>query len=419
MRRLCRFAILCALWMPALASLYGFGQTNLQPASDAASTQERHYVVLVSLSGFRWDYAARDGARNLLALGTHGAWAPQGMVPGYPASAWPSQFTIATGLYPGHHGIVSDHFFDPARNAYYSADDPKTADDGSWYSGTPLWSLAEHAGIRTACIGWAGCTAEIAGYRPALRVRAEKPLVAVRRIVEWLRLPEQERPHLVVAQLAEPGVSAWQSGPDAPKTRAAVRRVDEAMGRLNAELEATHLPVDLVVVSDRGLVKPDGEWITLDHYADLNGFETAGAQLYGKSEADRERAYNQLKKATSEFFVYRLKDLPAKLYFRNSRAGDPVIIATGPYAIRARASAASDAMPAGIDGFDARTVPEMKAIFFAAGPDIVEGRTVAPFESVNLYPWLAHLLGLTPPKTDGSLNILSGTLRDNGAESEN
>ena len=58
----------------------------------------------------------------------------------------------------------------------------------------------------------------------------------------------------------------------------------------------------------------------------------------------------------------------------------------------------------------------MKAIFIAAGPDIVKGKTVAPFENVNLYPWLAHLLGLTPAKNDGSLNILSGTLRDGGNE---
>ena len=34
---------------------------------------------------------------------------------------------------------------------------------------------------------------------------------------------------------------------------------------------------------------------------------------------------------------------------------------------------------------------------------------------MNLYPWLAHMLGLTPPKNDGSLNVLSGTLRDGGA----
>ena len=69
-------------------------------------------------------------------------------------------------------------------------------------------------------------------------------------------------------------------------------------------------------------------------------------------------------------------------------------------------------------GFDANKMPEMKASFFAAGPDLVAGKTVAPFENVNLYPWLAHLLGLHAPKSDGSLNILSATLRDGGGAPE-
>jgi alkaline phosphatase D len=36
---------------------------------NSASAQSQHYVVLVSLDGFRWDYAKRDNAKNLLALG--------------------------------------------------------------------------------------------------------------------------------------------------------------------------------------------------------------------------------------------------------------------------------------------------------------------------------------------------------------
>jgi hypothetical protein len=104
-------------------------------------------------------------------------------------------------------------------------------------------------------------------------------------------------------------------------------------------------------------------------------------------------------------------------YNQNAREGDPVVVATGPYAIRARArSAGWDARPptVGMHGFDPHLLPEMKASFFAVGPDIVEAKTVAPFDNVNLYPWMAHLLGLVPAKNDGSLNILSATLRDNG-----
>ena len=70
-------------------------------------------------------------------------------------------------------------------------------------------------------------------------------------------------------------------------------------------------------------------------------------------------------------------------------------------------------------GFDPTRMPEMKAIFFAAGPDIAPGKTVAPFQNTNLYPWIAHILGLQVPKNDGSLNVLAGTLRDNGGETAN
>jgi alkaline phosphatase D len=235
-----------------------------------------------------------------------------------------------------------------------------------------------------------------------------------------LRLPASERPHLITIYYSEPDHEGHQYGPDAPETRAAELRMDAMVGKLKAALDATGLPVNLVVVSDHGMAKVQGDWITLDQLADLAGFESDGTLLYGKTEADRARVYEQLKKASSQFVAYRRKNLPAELHFNeNERAGDPVIVPTGPYAIRTHApsNGKEDRAPiAGMHGYDPHTMPEMKASFFAAGPDIVAGKTVAPFENVNLYPWIAHLLGLTPPKTDGKLSVLSGTLRDHGNE---
>src|ERR1700722_8624937 len=56
---------------------------------NSAAAQKAHYVVLVSLDGFRWDYAKRNGATHLLALGKHGVWAPEGMLPSYPSFTFP------------------------------------------------------------------------------------------------------------------------------------------------------------------------------------------------------------------------------------------------------------------------------------------------------------------------------------------
>ncbi|MFZ0745510.1 MAG: ectonucleotide pyrophosphatase/phosphodiesterase [Terracidiphilus sp.] len=392
------------------------------PNSPAA--QKAHYLVLVSLDGFRWDYAKRDGAIHLLALGKKGVWAPEGMLPSYPSLTFPNHFTIVTGLYPEHHGLVANSFYDETKQARYAINDANAVTDGNWYSGVPLWSLAESQGMRAACFFWPGSEARIAGYLPTYYLHFDNKIddtARIEQVLAWLALPPAERPHFITLYYSEPDHEGHEFGPDAPETKAAVLKVDALVGKLKAGLDATGLPIDLVVVSDHGMSKARGGWITLDKFADLSGFETDGDLLYGKTEADRARVYNELKKASSQFVVFRRKNVPADLnYDQNARAGDPVVIATGPYAIRAHGPQAGkpDRPPtAGMHGFDPHKLPEMKASFFAAGPDILPGHTVLPFENVNLYPWLAHMLGLTPPKTDGSLNILAGTLRDDGAAS--
>ncbi|HVU47356.1 MAG TPA: ectonucleotide pyrophosphatase/phosphodiesterase [Terracidiphilus sp.] len=438
------------IWSRAFAALLlavGLGglaaqQTELSPAipvehvdhgANSAWAQQQHYVVLVSLDGFRWDYAKRDNAAHLLALGRHGVWAPEGMLPSYPSLTFPNHYTIVTGLYPEHHGLVANSFYDPGLMARYSMYDEKTVKDGSWYGGTPLWSLAESKGMHTAVLLWVGSEAEIAGWRPTWYAHFDGKTQATdaaeqARIDDTIALlhePPEQRPHFIAIYYPEPDHEGHEYGPDAKETRAAVLKMDAQIGRLKAALDKTGLPIDLVVVSDHGMAQHEDGWVTLDAFADLKGFETDGSLLYPETEDDRVRVYNALKKASSQFVVYRRRSVPAGLnYNQNPREGDPVVIATGPYAIRAHAPQAQtnsgpDKPPTvGMHGFDPRVVTEMKASFFAAGPDIVEGKTVAPFENVNLYPWLAHMLGIAVPKSDGSLNILAGTLRDGGAEQE-
>src|SRR5271165_4529301 len=101
-------------------------------APNSAEQQAKHYVVLVSLDGFRYDYAAKYGAKHLLAMAKQGASAPEGMIPAYPSVTFPNHYTLVTGLYPEHHGIVANSFYDPARKQRFSYTDQKSAVDGSW-----------------------------------------------------------------------------------------------------------------------------------------------------------------------------------------------------------------------------------------------------------------------------------------------
>jgi alkaline phosphatase D len=382
------------------------------------SQQVRHYVVLVSLDGFRYDYAKKDGAKHLLALAKEGASAPDGMVPSYPSLTFPNHYTLVTGLYPEHHGIVANSFYDPARKQKYSYTDPKTDTDGSWYGGIPLWSLAEKQGMRSACFFWPGSEAEIAGERPSYYLKYEDAFPDEKRIdqvIAWLNLPPEQRPHFITLYYPNVDHAGHKFGPETPETRDAVKHVDALIGELHTRLAKTHLPVDLIVVSDHGMETTKGGWIDLDKFADLSKFVTVGPLLYPETEADAEPAYQQLKSASGDFKVYRRARAPSGLdYDQSAREGDPVIVPTGPFAIRAHApdDPAKDFPPTkGSHGYDPRDMTNMRAVFYAEGPDIRKGVTLRPFENVNVYPFVAYLLGLDAPASDGKLSVLQGVLR--------
>jgi hypothetical protein len=165
-----------------------------------------------------------------------------------------------------------------------------------------------------------------------------------------------------------------------------------------------------------------GSWINLDKYISLDNFETSGPLLYPHSEADASRAYQKLKAADALFLVYRRAQVPAYLHYTtNPREGDPVVVPKGPYMIRGHAPPAGredHPPPAGEHGYDPYEMHSMRAIFFADGPDIKPGVAVKPFENINVFPLVTKILGLENPPIDGSLNVLSGVLQDQGKQDE-
>ncbi len=397
--------------------------------ANSAETQKKHYVILVSLDGFRYDYAKKYDAKNLQALAAAGATAPEGMIPAYPSLTFPNHYTLATGLYPEHHGIVANSFYDPQRAQTYSLSNPATVTDGSWYGGTPLWVLAEQQGMRAACFFWPGSEAEIQGTRPSYYLKYDEKLPndqRVEQVLAWLRLPEDRRPHLITVYFSEVDHQGHEHGPDSEEVRAAVQVVDREIGALREGTAKSRLPVDIIVISDHGMATVEGDWITLNEYfPDAGAFEKiVSSSLYAKSEADAQRAYETLRGKSGKFDVYRRAQMPASLHDdSNPRSGDPIVVTNGPYLVRFSAPPPST-MPehkqVGAHGFDPARVPDMKASFFAAGPDIHSGVTVAPFENVDVYPLVAKLLGLdiahlkTGP-IDGEIRPLQTILQTPGA----
>src|ERR1700723_1391654 len=159
---------------------------TVEHGPNATAQQAKHYVVLVSFDGYRYDYPKLYGATHLQAMATHGASAPEGMIPAYPSVTFPNHLTIVTGLYPEHHGIVGNVFYDPARKQIYSYRDPTAETDGTWYGGTPLWVLAEQQGMRAACFFWPGSEADIQGVRPSYYAKFDDKFPNAKRVEQVL-----------------------------------------------------------------------------------------------------------------------------------------------------------------------------------------------------------------------------------------
>ncbi len=384
-------------------------------APNNAHAMRQHYVVLVSLDGFRYDYPEEHGAPHLLQLAHDGARATQGMLPSYPSLTFPNHYTLVTGLLPEHHGIVRNGFYDPVRKETYRYQDPKANLDGTWYGGVPLWTLAEQQGMRAATFMWPGSEAQIAGMRPDDYAHFEDNLdghVGLDQIDAWLKLPAAQRPHLITFYMPTTDHAGHWYGPDSAEETAAVHQMDALMGELRQRLDASGLPVDLVILADHGMVRTDPRWINLDELSPtLKTAKMQDTAIYADDEAQAAKIYDELKAANDpRISVYRRADTPAELHLRdNPRIGDPVVIPNGAYLMRQHA--ATYTTNPGDHGYDPAKITAMKALFIANGPDIRKDVTLPTFPNVDVYSFIAKLLNLTPAKNDGELGPLKQALK--------
>jgi predicted AlkP superfamily pyrophosphatase or phosphodiesterase len=95
--------------MPALRPLLLILAACLGLASPALAKPD--LAILVSIDGFRADYMDRGVTPSLAALARDGVLGS--MRPSFPSLTFPNHYTLVTGLYPDHHGIVDNTMNDP------------------------------------------------------------------------------------------------------------------------------------------------------------------------------------------------------------------------------------------------------------------------------------------------------------------
>src|SRR5262245_49259522 len=214
-------------------------------------------LILISLDGWRWDYDARAYTPNLRGFAARGVRAA-GLIPSFPSKTFPNHYTLVTGLYPGHHGIVANSIRDPESGRTFTMNTREEVANPMWWGGEPLWNTVRRAGGRSAAFFWPGSEAPIGGTHPDywMPYNDRQPNEErVDQVLKWLDLPPGERPWLLTLYFNDVDSAGHLYGPNSPQVQSAVQKLDGMLGRLRRGLEDRRIAndVNIVVTSDHGM----------------------------------------------------------------------------------------------------------------------------------------------------------------------
>lgn len=373
-------------------------------------------VVLVSFDGFRWDYAARADTPNLDRIAATGVRAER-LIPVFPSKTFPGHYSVATGLYTGHHGIISNNMRDPGWPEAFRPAARDEVQNGRWWGGEPIWVTAKRQGLKAGVYFWPGSEAAVGGVRPDWWFAYDESVpwdTRVEAAIEWLTLPEGERASLVALYFEEPNDAGHANGPDAPETTSAIERADAILGRLVDGLASRGVEANLVIVSDHGMAANDlSRLIVLDDYVSLEPgelFEFGAIGQIFPSEGREKTIFDALEGAHPELAVYRRGATPEGLHlYDNPRVAPILLVPTAGWEVipRSLPGGGSPRFIAGDHGGDP-SHPDMHGIFYAAGPDIAVGAVLDSVEQVDVYALACRLLGLEPAPHDGVWDRMAG-----------
>jgi predicted AlkP superfamily pyrophosphatase or phosphodiesterase len=404
------FTVLCLVALAGCAT---------RPA--APVTPPAHPVLLVSIDAFRADYLDRHITPNLQRLADDGARA-QYMLPSFPSLTFPNHYTLVTGRVPDRNGIVNNTMRDPALGKFSLSNRAATADGRWWAEAEPIWVTAQKHGLRTATMFWPGTEAEIHGMRPDHWIPFDDSLSSRARVDKLMSWVDEPGPKPAFETLYFDAVdhAGHSYGPDSAEVDAALREVDDALGYLVAQLRQRGLydGTNIIVVSDHGMADvPKGNIVFSDDETNLDDLDTVSygvmASFAPHEGHDASKAIARLLGPHAHMHCYRKEDLPARLdYGKNPRVPPFLCLADIGWSIISHADLAKrkDPMSRGEHGYD-NLDPTMRALFVGHGPAFAPGAVVPPFQNVDVYPLLAHLLGLAPLPNDGRLDDVKAALR--------
>ncbi|MFT2089652.1 alkaline phosphatase family protein [Paraglaciecola sp. 2405UD69-4] len=402
---------------------------GLLVSSIAKANHEQPIVLMIGIDGLRADSLERAFAPNLQMLAEQGVRA--NMYPAMPSKTFVNFYSLATGLHPEHHGMVSNYPYDRKLSETFNRS--LHTRDPNWWQGEPIWITAEKQGVISATYFWVGSEVSIDNIAPTYWKPFNQGKDYAERVTEvlgWLALPSNERPRLVTLYFSAVDTAAHVYGVGSAQELAAIKKVDHHIGELMSGLKALGLydDVNLVVVSDHGMANlSDDRVVNLDKWIDLSPFivpdwskssDTVYApflNLYG-NKAEIAGAVVKLTDKHPNMKVLRRGAFPKDYHFDHpDRGPDLMLLADVGWTLYASKSKQAPTSFKGSSrsiathGYDNKH-PLMQATFIASGKAFKKGFEAKPFDNIEVYNMLSCILDLQPAKNDGQIKNIQAML---------
>lgn len=439
-----------ALALAALLVACGGRTEPPRPVARPAAAPGR-IAIVVSVDGLMPRSYAEPGLAvpTLRAMVAGGAWA-RSVRTVMPAVTYPAHTTIATGVSPARHGIVSNRAFDPLE---------KNQKGWRWYAedirARTLWDVAEAAGKRAAMLQWpvtvgaraslvvpeywrAGTAEDLKLLRavstPGLLAAAEKrfpdlwkhPALTDGFVDEAvvdvaIYVLESEAPDLLMIHLPVVDTMEHDHGPGSAEANAATEAVDAQIARLIETCKARGLweRTALFVVSDHGFAPAATELRPMVRFreAGLVDVDASGAPTAWRAaiQANGGTAYVYLADPADRATADKVRALlPAGGPIRRvlepgdiaKLGGDPsaflALEGADGFVFQEGVAGAWEKSPSGSRGHHgwAPDSPAMNASFLAIGPG-VRPVAVGDISITDVAPTVAAWLGLALPDAEG------------------
>ncbi|XP_060581540.1 uncharacterized protein LOC132738125 isoform X2 [Ruditapes philippinarum] len=410
-------------------SVEWLSRSCVNPDSAPKCPWRQNPLVLVSLDGFQAEYLLRNLTPTIEKLRDCGVHTPY-MRAVYPTLTFPNHYTIVTGLYPESHGIVGNSMYDPHLNQSFSISSEEKF-NSAWWGGEPLWVTAKKQGKRTASYFWVGSEMNISGVQPDIWKPYDGKIPyedRVDTVLDWIDLPDGERPDFITLYFDEPDHVGHGSGPNSEQVNSMLSRVDGIIGRLMNGLLARQKDhcVNLIVLADHGMAETSCErQVVLSKYLDgvddmliysgttghINPrFRKVSRNVYENENVTQTKdIIDSLKCKNSHLNIFSRSSLPARHHYANNdRIGEVVLDIEQSWLVY---PTKRNGCLKGNHGYD-NIYKSMHALFLAHGPGFKQNLAVEAFENIELYNLMAELLSIKPAPNNGTAGTLDHLLQN-------